>query len=183
MKHHALTDEQVIRGACAGDERMYRALVQRYLRPALAVAWEFTDTLEDAEDVVQEAFRRATAALDRFDTDRPFAPWFFTILRNVARDAAGSTTFDSHAALEERVRDDQPTPDEVLEHLELEARVDLELASLSDMQRACFRLCALEGFTSVEVAEALNVNEATVRTHIYRARQAMRTALLPREGC
>jgi RNA polymerase sigma-70 factor (ECF subfamily) len=179
MSHHALTDEQVIRGARAGDERMYRALVERYVRPALAVAWEFTDTLEDAEDVVQEAFRRATAALDRFDIDRPFAPWFFTILRNVARNAAGSTTLDGHPALEESVRDEQPTPDELVEHLELQARVDLELASLSDMQRACFRLCVLEGFTSVEVAEALNVNEATVRTHVYRARQVMRTALLP----
>jgi len=47
------------------------------------------------------------------------------------------------------------------------------------MQRACFRLCVLEGFSSVEVAEALNLNEATVRVHVYRARRAMRTALLP----
>jgi DNA-directed RNA polymerase specialized sigma24 family protein len=47
------------------------------------------------------------------------------------------------------------------------------------MQRTCFRLCLLEGLSSSEVAEALNVNDATVRTHVYRARQAMRMAILP----
>jgi RNA polymerase sigma-70 factor (ECF subfamily) len=89
-----------------------------------------------------------------------------------------------HAALaeaegEEAARDTRPTPDELADYLELQARVDLELASLPDMQRTCFRLCLLEGLSSSEVAEALNVNDATVRTHVYRARQAMRMAILP----
>jgi RNA polymerase sigma-70 factor (ECF subfamily) len=174
----------VIRGAQAGDERMYRELVGRYVRPALAVAWEFADTLEDAEDVVQESFLRVVQALDRFDPERPFAPWFFTILRNVARNAVGRRKMRFHAALaeaegEEAARDTRPTPDELADYLELQARVDLELASLPDMQRTCFRLCLLEGLSSSEVAEALNVNDATVRTHVYRARQAMRMAILP----
>ena len=175
----ALPEVDVIRGAQAGDERMYRELVMRYLRPALAVAWEFTETIEDAEDVVQEAFRRSVDALDRFDVRRPFAPWFFTILRNVARNAGGRRALQLDAAIEESVPDQLPTPEELTEHLELQARVDLELGSLSDMQRTCFRLCVLEGFSSVEVAEALNLGDATVRTHVYRARRAMRTALLP----
>lgn len=179
MKTSALPEAAIIRGAQAGDERMYRELVGRYLRPALAVAWEFAETIEDAEDVVQEAFRRVVDALDRFDVRRPFAPWFFTILRNVARSAGGRRSLALFTALEESVRDPQPTPEELIEHLELQAGVDLELGLLSDMQRVCFRLCVLEGFSSSEVAQALNVNEATVRTHVYRARRAMRTALLP----
>lgn len=179
MKPSALPEADVIRGAQAGDERMYRELVSRYLRPALAGAWEFAKTIEDAEDVVQEAFRRAVDALDRFDVRRPFAPWFFTILRNVARNASGRRSLALYTVLEENVRDPRPTPDELLEHLELQASVDLELGLLSDMQRVCFRLCVLEGLSSSEVAQALDVNEATVRTHVYRARRAMRTALLP----
>src|SRR3989442_16012735 len=58
MASGELRERDVIRGAQAGDERMYRELVSRYVRPALAVAWEFTDGLDDAEDLVQEAFRR-----------------------------------------------------------------------------------------------------------------------------
>ena len=174
-----LSEREVIRGAQAGDDRMYRELVSRYVRPALAVAWEFTDSLDDAEDLVQEAFRRVVGALHRFDADRPFAPWFFTILRNVARNAAGERALRLRAALDESVRDEGPTADEIVEYLELQARVDLELESLADMQRACFRLCVLEGLSSSEVAVALGVSEATVRTHVHRARQAMRKAILP----
>jgi RNA polymerase sigma-70 factor (ECF subfamily) len=178
MASSELSERDVIRGAQAGDERMYRELVSRYVKPALAVAWEFTDALEDAEDLVQEAFRRVVGALHRFDANRPFAPWFFTILRNVARNAAGERALRLCAALDESAPDEAPTPDEYVEYLELRARVDLELESLPDMQRACFRLCVLEGLSSGEVAVALGVSDATVRTHVYRARQAVRRAML-----
>ena len=57
--------------------------------------------------------------------------------------------------------------------------MDVQVESLPDMQRACFRLCVLEGLSSREVAEALGVSDATVRTHVYRARQAMRKVILP----
>ncbi len=179
MASGELSERDVIRGAQAGDERMYRELVSRYVRRALALAWEFTDTLDDAEDLVQEACHRAVNALHRFDADRPFAPWFFTILRNVARNAAGERALRLHAALDESVRDEGPTAEEVVEYLELQARVDVQLESLPEMQRACFRLCVLEGLSSPEVAEALGVSDATVRTHVYRARQTMRKAILP----
>lgn len=174
-----LSERDVLRGALAGDESMYRELVSRYVRQALAVAWEFTDALDDAEDLVQEAFCRVVDGLPRFDVDRPFAPWFFTILRNVARNSASARALRLSAALDETVRDQAPTPDEIVEHLELQARVDFQLDSLSDMQRACFRLCALEGLSSGKVAEALGVSDRTVRTHVYRARKAMRRAILP----
>jgi RNA polymerase sigma-70 factor (ECF subfamily) len=164
-------DEELARRARDGDERAYRHLVNRYVRPALAVAWEFTDTLEDAEDVVQEAFKRAVPALERFDVSRPFRPWFFTILRNVARSAA--------SALEETVPDEEPTPLDLVERVELQARLDMELEALSEMQRVCFRLCVLEGLSSTEVAEALGLNDATVRVHVFRARNALRSAMEP----
>ena len=133
---------------------MYRELVSRYLRPALAVAWEFTDSLDDAEDIVQDAFRRVVNALQRFDPDRPFAPWFFTILRNVARDGATERARRLSAALDKSEPDQAPTSDELVDYLELQAKVDLELESLSEMQRACFRLCVLEGLSSREVGTA-----------------------------
>jgi RNA polymerase sigma-70 factor, ECF subfamily len=158
---------------------MYRELVTRYLRPGLAVAWEFTDTLDDAEDVVQETFRRVVRALPRFDVERPFAPWFFTILRNVARNAAGARAFQLSIELDESTPDAAPTPAEQVEYLELETQVDTQLDALPKMQRACFRLCVLEGFSSQDVATALGVSDRTVRTHVFRARQALRKAVRP----
>ena len=179
MDDSGLSDQELVVRARSGDERAFRWLVERYARPALAVAWEFTETLEDAEDIVQEAFRSTVAALDRFDVGRPFRPWFYTILRNAARTGARSRALRVHEALEDNVEHLVPTPLEQVEQAELQARVDLELESLSDMQRVCFRLCVLEGLSSPAVAEALGLSDATVRTHVYRARQAMRTAVAP----
>jgi len=173
----SITDQELVRRALTGDNGAYRHLVDRYIRPALAVAWEFSETLEDAEDVVQEAFRKAVRALESFDTNRPFRPWFFTILRNVARSAKSANALRVFQALEESVPDEEPTPIDVVERLELQARLDMELESLSEMQRVCFRLCALEGLSSGEVAEALGLSDATVRTHVYRARSVLRSAM------
>jgi RNA polymerase sigma-70 factor (ECF subfamily) len=172
-------DTELVRLARRGDERAFRALVGRYLRPALAVAWEFGGSREDAEDIVQEAFRRCVEALDRFDARRAFRPWFFTILRNVARNHRSAGALRLHEALHDTVADAEPSPLEQVEGLELQARVDLELSGLPDMQRACFRLCVLEGLSSTEVAEALGVSDVTVRTHVHRARRAMREAIKP----
>jgi RNA polymerase sigma factor (sigma-70 family) len=177
--HNGVSDQELIRRALTGDSLAYRDLVDRYVRPALAVAWEFTETLEDAEDVVQEAFRKAVGALESFDTSRPFRPWFFTILRNVARNARSASAVRVFQALDESVPDEEPMPIDVVGRAELQARLDLELQSLSEMQRVCFRLCALEGLSSAEVAEALGLSDATVRTHVYRARSALRSAMEP----
>jgi RNA polymerase sigma-70 factor (ECF subfamily) len=174
-----ISDKEVIRRALTGDQLAYRQLVDRYVRPAMAVAWEFTETLEDAEDLVQEAFRRALAALGRFDTSKPFRPWFFTILRNLARNSTGTRALRIRTALDETVPDEQPSPEDVVERIELQARLDMELESLSEMQRVCFRLCILEGLSSAEVADALGLSDATVRTHVYRARSALRSAMEP----
>ena len=179
MHPDSVSEQELIRRALTGDQLAYRHLVNRYVRPAMAVAWEFTETLEDAEDLVQEAFRRVVSALESYDTGRPFRPWFFTILRNLARSAAGARARRVSTALDEAVPDEQPTPLDVVERVELQARLDLELESLSEMQRVCFRLCALEGLASGEVAEALGLSDATVRTHVYRARSALRLAMEP----
>lgn len=179
MHYTSWTDQELVGRARAGDERAFRHLVERTVRPALAVAWEFTETLEDAEDIVQDAFKRVVGALDRFDTGRPFKPWFFTILRNVARSKGRSATRALLQELAEPMPDLLPSPLEQVEGLELQARVDLQIESLPDMQRVCFRLCVLEGLTSAEVGEALGLSAATVRTHVYRARQVMRAAVEP----
>jgi RNA polymerase sigma-70 factor (ECF subfamily) len=170
-------DADLIRLARAGEERALRELVGRYLRPALAVAWELVGSQQDAEDVVQEAFRRCVQALDRFDARREFRPWFFTILRNVARNHRSAGALRLHEALDESIADAEPSPLEQVEGRELQARADLALSDLPDMQRACFRLCVLEGLSSVEVAEALGIGDVTVRTHVYRARRSMRDAM------
>lgn len=176
MPQDGLPDEALVSLARTGDDTAFRRLVERYLRPALAVAREFTDTFDDAEDIVQDAFHNTVIALERFDTARPFRPWFFAILRNVARNAANARAVRRHEALDERLTDPGPTPLDRVERDELRARVAGSLESLPEMQRTCFRLCVMEGMTSGAVADALGVSDATVRTHVHRARLVLRKA-------
>ena len=61
-----------------GERQAFDALVRSLVRPALAAAWEFVPGREDAEDVVQETWVRVWRSLERYDPNRPFAPWFAT---------------------------------------------------------------------------------------------------------
>jgi RNA polymerase sigma-70 factor (ECF subfamily) len=171
------TDEALVRAAVHGDQRAFARLVRRYLRKAMAVALEYARNREDAEDVVQEAFRRAFQSLGRFDPERRFEPWFFTILRNTARNAAESQRLRSHDALNPDHATLTPGPSEDLRRRELRRQIIGAMDRLPPMQKSCFRLCLVEGLTSGETANALGIAESTVRVHVFKARQTMQRLL------
>lgn len=177
MARETLTDGELVTRTRRGDHQAFDALVRRYLRPALAVGLEIAPSREDAEDLVQDAFHKALRHLDRFDARRPFGPWFFTILRNLGRSAGTAASRWVLTSLP----DDMPVADAdpltETERAELQGALTVAMERLSDMQQTCFRLCDIEGFRGPEVAEMLGVSEATVRTHVYRARRALRQSL------
>lgn len=174
----SLTDRDLIRRVRRGEPAAFDDLVRRYLRPALAVAWEFSDSLDDAEDVVQDAFHRALGALDRFDEARPFSPWFFTIVRNVGRNAVARRSRWASEPVTDALPANQSVLSEI-ERWEIRQRVDDAMELLTPMQQSCFRLCDLEEFSAPEVGEMLGINESTVRVHVFRARRTLREVLRP----
>lgn len=145
----------------------------------MATALELTGTLADAEDVVQDAFYRALQELDRFEEGRRFRPWFFTILRNLGRNRLAHRERRGEVSLTWSVQSDRADPSEEAQRRELEDRLLRAVEDLPERQRACFRLCALEGYEAREVAEMLGIAPPTVRTHLHRAREALRPALRP----
>lgn len=171
------SERATIVAAIDGDAEARTRLVRAYLRKAMAVAIEFMPTREDAEDVVQDAFRSAFAGLHRFDPSRPFAPWFFTIVRNTARNALDSQRIRAHEALAADHPAEGDTPLESAHTRELRRAIETAIDSLPEAQRTCFRLCIVEGLSSAEAAGAIGVAESTVRVHIFRARQTLRTLL------
>lgn len=171
------SDEDLARAAREGDAAAFDRLVRRFLRPSMALAWQYTRRIEDAEDVVQDAFHRAVRALPAYDPGRPFGAWFYTIVRNAARGAIAKDARRQALAPLQPLEHEPPAPCTAGPH----GLDDIERAveSLSPMQQACFRLGDVEGFTSAEIALMLELAEGTVRTHLHRARSALRVALAP----
>jgi len=169
------SDEELAAAAQRGDAGAFDALVRRYLRPAMALAWQYTRELADAEDVVQDAFHRTVRALPGYDTRRPFSPWFWSIVRNVARNAVAQDA--RRAALAPFTRLEQEPGSDTTHDPGTARDLDRAIEALAPMQQAVLRLCDIEGFTSVEAGSMLGISEGTVRTHLHRARHALRTLI------
>ena len=163
----------------AGEAHAFDQLVERYLRGALAVALEYARDRDDAEDIVQDAFVRTLRELHRFDDRLAFRPWFFTILRNLGRNAAERRARIENVALSA----EEPSPrgsDDGAANAEVRQLIEQELAGMTALQSTSFRLCEIEGFSALEVADMLGIAPATVRTHVHRARLKLRAVLAGR---
>jgi RNA polymerase sigma-70 factor (ECF subfamily) len=171
------SDEALVRAALGGDESAFARLVRRHLRRAMAVALEYAPTREDAEDIVQDTFRRVVENLHRYDPARSFEPWFYTILRNTARNVLKQRRRQREEPIMVAHPTGQPGPFETTQRRQLRARIEAALERLPAMQRTCFRLCMVEGFSSVEAAAATGIAESTVRVHVLRARRSLQELL------
>ncbi len=180
-------DADLIRGALAGDQRACRDLVRRYQRPVYSVLMRVVRRSEDAEDLTQETFIRMFRALDRYDLERPFTAWLFTIATRLAIDHLRRrrvTTFSLNVAepgsTEEHtidVEDPGLKPDEITSNAEEERRTQDLIDSLPEHYRIVVLLRHQQDLSYEEIAEALNLPLGTVKARIHRARALLRTRI------
>lgn len=160
----------------AGDERAFDGLVRAYMRQAFQLAYRVVGHREDAEDLVQEAFLAAHQYLDSYDVERPFGPWLMRIVMNRGANLRRSRT---RRETEPEVDAVSPAPSALEESERAEARVILTraMATLSDRQRIIVTLFDVDGRTSTEIGEMLDLSPGTVRWHLHEARRTLRGAL------
>jgi RNA polymerase sigma-70 factor (ECF subfamily) len=169
-------DAACIQRARAGDQTGFDALVTAYMRQAFNLAYRVVQQREDAEDLVQESFLAAYQYLDSFDVSRPFGPWLMRIVlnrgANLRRSRARRTT-------EPEVEGISTAPSALELSERAEARVILAeaLAALPERQRLIVTLFDVDGRTSTEIGEMLELAPGTVRWHLHEARRALRAAL------
>ncbi len=159
-----------------GDREAFAILVDRYAGQAFAIAYGFLQHVEDAEDLVQDAFLRALERIDRLRRGSAFAPWFHRLLVNAALNRrkylARRRTHDLPA---QAATPDSPAADS--ERAELRRRLAGALRSLPDELESVVILHDLEGFTHPEIAAMLGIPEGTSRSHLSRARRLLRAKL------
>lgn len=177
-------EAEVLRGCLAGDERAYRRLLERYQRPVYSLALRMLRQAEDAEDVTQETFVRVFRALDRYDPNRPFSTWLFTIaarlcvdtirrrrmkMMSLVRTEAGS---DEERTID--LEDPGPRPEDEAERREGEARVQSLIDELPPHYRIVVVLRHQQDLSYEEIAEALGLPLGTVKARIHRARALLK---------
>ena len=180
------TDQEAVRRCLAGDTDAFSVLVERYGGRVYNIALRITNDADAAADCAQEAFIRAYKALHQYDPNLPFAPWIYRIatnasLNHVQRWHAHESPV-GEAGLPESIEPDDAGPESSTLRRE---QLDEVLAAMGDLPahyRAALALRHLQQLSYQEVADSLGIPLGTVKTHLHRARAALKARLAIRRA-
>ena len=184
-------DQALVALACAGDARAFEAIMRRHNRLLFRTARSVLRNDAESEDAVQEAYFKAWRALPGFRAEAKLSTWLVRIVMNEALARlrrAGARVLqlapgleDGQAEVDEAAHDPASAQAHDPEHAalrgELRRIVETQIDGLPEQFRTVFILRAMEEMSVDEVADALHVPAATVRTRFFRARALLRAAL------
>ena len=168
----------------SGDADAYADLVERYGGRVYNVALRITHDPDAARDCAQDAFIRAYRALHQYDPAYSFGPWIFRITTNASLNFVQRGR--GHEITVEELPED-PEPPESGPELSAVRKEDLQevldaMAELPPAYRAALTLRHMQQLSYQEVADTLGIPLGTVKTHLHRARAALRAKLTTRRG-
>jgi RNA polymerase sigma factor (sigma-70 family) len=170
---NAVTDEALMKLVSAGVNREAMSeLIQRHKERAYMLALKLVGDTEDAKDASQEAFVKLFVKADKYNSDRPFWPWFATILRNCVRDIQrGRMRFGKLDAenLIHNIEDAKADPTTAARSAELWRRVLLLPPKLKNV----IVLRHFEDMSYRQIADVLDVPTNTVATWLHQAREKL----------
>ena len=176
------TDQQPGQRAQRGDLRAFDLLVLKYQGRIAALVSRYVFDPGEVEDVTQEAFIKAYRALDKFRGDSAFYTWLYRIAANAAknhlvakgrRPGADATIEDAEGYDDAGVLAEASSPEALAMGDELAAVLQQALDDLPDELRAALMLRELEGLSYDDIADVLGCPVGTVRSRIFRAREAV----------
>ncbi len=175
------------RGDISGLETLVRTYQLRATRAAYLIVYDS----QQAEDIVEDAFLRAYERINQFDSGRPFGPWFFRMVVNIAQRTAtqrerqislDSMIADTDMALEEVLADMTPGPEELVEKADIHMAVWAALRKLTPMQRATVVQRYFLDMSENEIATDLDCPPGTIKWRLHTARARLREWLRPLWG-
>ena len=186
-------DRQLVARAQSGDKRAFELLVEKYQRKLARLLSRFIRDPAEVEDVTQEAFIKAYRALPAFRGDSAFYTWLYRIGINTAKNylmamgrrAPTSTEVEAEDAEGydegEQLRDIN-TPESVLLTNEIAETVNATIQQLPEELRTAIQLREIEGMSYEDIAKVMDCPIGTVRSRIFRAREAIAGQLRPLLG-
>src|ERR1700685_3724466 len=184
----ASDDLDLVHASKSGDVTAFEQLVKRYDRKLLRIAQSVTRNREDSQDAVQEAFLKAYQNLATFREDSKFSTWLIRITVNqslmklrkqrAVREESLNEDFQTDGdMLPMEVTDWVPNPEQLYWASELRDILIRTLEELSPILRTVFVLRDIEGLTTDQTVEVLNVSQTAVKARLWRARLQLRENL------
>ena len=183
-------DQLLVERAQAGYKPAFELLVAKYQRKLARLLSRFIRDAAEVDDVAQEAFIKAYRALPSFRGDSAFYTWLYRIGINTAKNylvaqgrrAPTSTEFDAQAAESFEHADqlrDINTPERLLQSKQIGETINAAMDGLPNELRSAIVLREIDGLSYEEIAEAMSCPIGTVRSRIFRAREAVAEKLRP----
>lgn len=184
-----IPDLTLVQRVQQGDRRAFDQLVLRYQHKVLKLVMRYMRNHAEAEDIAQEAFLKAYRAIHSFRGDSAFYTWIYRIAINTAKNAlvaAKRRPLDYDLDLQDpeqnerngRLRD-EATPESLLLTEEIRQTVDAAIGALPEDLRRAVVLREYEGLSYEEIAAVMGCPVGTVRSRIFRAREAIDRQLRP----
>lgn len=182
-------DQLLVERIQQGDKSAFDVLVSRYQHKVIKLVMRYVRDQSEAQDVAQEAFLKAYRALPGFRGDSAFYTWMYRIAINTAKNylvAARRRPLDyeldlqnpEHYELQGRLKD-IGTPEGLLLSEEIRETVNTAIEALPEDLRTAIMLRELEGMSYEEIATSMDCPVGTVRSRIFRAREAIDKRLRP----
>jgi len=185
----AQVDQLLVERVQKGDMRAFDLLIKKYQHRIISLVARYVSDQSEAQDVAQEAFIKAFRAIDRFRGDSAFYTWLYRIAINTAKnwlvarkrrppatdiDAADAEQYDMESRLKE-----QGTPENEMMREEIKRTVFDTISELPDDLRTAIMLREMEGMSYEDIALTMDCPIGTVRSRIFRAREAIDEKLKP----
>jgi len=189
----AEADALLVERVKRGDVRAFEMLVVKYQRRVERLIGRMVRDVDLVQDIAQESFIRAYRALPQFRGDSAFYTWLYRIAVNTAKKALMDMKRDplvleasrsqgedgEETSRAENELTDGETPEALLASKQIAIAVNTAIEALSEDLRQAITLREIEGLTYEEIAEMMNCPIGTVRSRIFRAREAIATRLRP----
>ena len=166
-----------------GDRAAFGELVKRYQRRAYAIAYGFAGNREDALEIAQESFVKMYRAMGRFNTDLPFYPWLYRIVKNTSlnhlkkRKRRGETSLDGLMESGVDFASKRRGPDGRAALGELRENIAEGMEHVSEAHREILVLRHVHELSYNEIADCLEIPRGTVMSRLHGARRSLRNVM------
>ena len=173
-----MTDAGLVSSARGGSREAFATLIERHEKRVFRLLRMRTNSVEDAEDLLQEVFLRSWTRLHQFDIRRPFSPWLYTLAARLAVSRGRERRLAAATGRELDELTCESNPAEIADRQEQSRNLwDLALAVLGPDPRTVLWLFYAEGLSSLQIGEILGKSEDAVRAMLFRARNRLASHL------